>query len=119
MKILKTGLIFALAVEVATAIVGFACLFGGIKTLGPIDYLMFPGGVLGWLLIWGDNFSNSAGERLGEIAISMATNAVAGFILGVVLAAACRLGNKLRTSNQASDATSEPAPGADSSSHQG
>lgn len=92
MKMLKTGLVVALAVAVATSVVGFACLFGGIKTLGPADYLMFPGGILGWLIFWGDNFSNSAGERLGMIAISMATNALAGFILGAGIATIWRVG---------------------------
>ena len=100
MKILRTGLIVALAVEVTTAVVGLAGLFSGIKTPGPVYYLLFPGGILGWLLIWGDNFSNSAGERLGMIAISMATNALAGLIFGAGVAAIWRVGKKLRISNQ-------------------
>ena len=105
MRIMSTGLIVALALEVITAFLGLAYLFGGVRTLGcPIDYvggiLMFPGGILGWLLVWGDNFSNTAAQRLGMIAISMATNLFAGFILGVGIAMVWRIGKKMRKSNQ-------------------
>ena len=97
MRVLRTGLSVALVVDAVTALVGCACLFGGIKTLGPVDYVLYPGGTLGWLWIWGDTYSNSVGERLGVIGISMAANALAGFILGVFGAAIWKAGRRFWT----------------------
>ena len=73
-------------------------------------------------LSWEMLFGNKTGE--GEVAAGMIFGMVIGpaqFILISVLFVliAHMRTRKFRRSNQASDATSEPAPSADSSSHQG
>jgi hypothetical protein len=82
-----------------TAFVGVMCLFLGIGSLGIIDYLMFPGAIIGWTCIWGDNFNNSAAERMTEIGISLATNGAAGFIMGIFAGTVLRLRKKKRVDN--------------------
>ena len=84
----KYGIITALIFAVAAIIPSCFYLITGINGPRVIHYLMRPGILLGWLLIWGDG---NGRQPIIEVAITILTYAILGFILGVAAGGISRL----------------------------
>ena len=63
-------------------------LITGINGPRVIHYLMRPGILLGWLLIWGDG---AARQPLVEVAFTIITYTLLGLTLGILIGGASRL----------------------------
>jgi hypothetical protein len=73
------GMAVALVVT-ALAAVGWAAGFGGI-----LGIVLVPGGLIGWVCVYGDN-TNSPEEVMGTIiSISLIVNAILGLLIGACL----------------------------------
>jgi hypothetical protein len=89
----RTALITALIFIGLTLLVGIAYLLGA-SGFGGLEYLMYSGIMIGYFRIWGDAYSNSIGEHMIQIGISLAINGAVGFVVGLCLHPLLRLRRK-------------------------
>lgn len=80
----KAALLGSGAAILATAAVGIAALLG-VSRLPIAEYLLFPGSMAAWAYK-GDNYTSSAEFLRYTIAMGIPLNALAGAILGVLVA---------------------------------
>jgi hypothetical protein len=102
------GIIFAIVSSVATVIAHFPLIVpeGGINERalpGAVGWILcvltlpaYPGMIVTWMMIWGDNMTGSAREFLTAAAISLAFNGAVAFLLGYVPLAVWQSKNRLQ-----------------------
>ena len=79
---------------IAAALTGLAGGFWAVGWKWAICVLLYPGMLLGWAFVFGDNIS-SLDEVTGTITmISLVTNTIGGFILGALVGAVVRMVRK-------------------------